>query len=163
MKRLFLLFLLLPFCAAAQNCNLQKEKDPYTKELKISTGFITLQGTSLSIDADSKEIDFFFTLSGEGKCFDYESMVMVIFEGGKLKTNFRNSGTVNCEGYFHFTFRNGPSASSILTNLSTKKVITLKFTGANKKETTLNLTEEQQKTFMELTACLVKEAKTLLK
>ena len=140
----------------------KKDKDPITNENKISTGFFALKGASLSIDADSKNIDFFFTLSGDGKCFDYESTVTAFFEGGRLKTNFRNSGTVNCEGYFHFTFRNGAGTPYTLVNLSSKKVITLKFSGTNKTETTLSLTPEQQQTLMNMTTCLVKEAKTLV-
>ena len=163
MRHIIAIALLLPLCTWAQDCKLSRETDPYTKETKISTGFITLQNASLSIDADSKEIDFFFTLNGEGKCFDYESSVMVIFEGGKLKTSFRNSGTVNCDGYFHFTFRNGTTTPSTLLNISTKKILSLKFTGTNKAETTLNLTGEQKQILMDLTACLVKEAKTLVK
>lgn len=162
MKRFFLFLLLIPFCTTAQDCNLQKDKDPITSENRISTGFIPLKNASLSIDADSKNVDFFFSLSGDGKCFDYESTVTAFFEGGKLKTNFRNSGTVNCEGYFHFTFRNGTGTPYTLVNLSSKKVITLKFAGTNKTETTLTLTADQQQLLMNLAACLVKEAKTLL-
>ncbi len=162
MRKSFLFLLLIPFFGSAQDCNLQKDKDPITSENKISTGFFALKGASLSIDADSKNIDFFFTLSGDGKCFDYESTVTAFFEGGRLKTNFKNSGTVNCEGYFHFTFRNGAGTAYTLVNLSSKKVITLKFSGTNKTETTLSLTREQQQTLMNMTTCLVKEAKTLV-
>jgi hypothetical protein len=163
MKQLFFLTLLLPFYGFAQDCNLPIEKDKYSDEMKVSTGFIALQGTSLSIEANSKEIDFFFTLTSTGKCFDYESFVTIIFEGGRLKTNYKNTGTVNCEGYFHFTFRNGTSTPSTLLNISTKKILTMKFMGTNKTETNLNLTAEQQQTLMALAACVIKEAKTLLK
>ncbi|MFI5133521.1 MAG: hypothetical protein ACHQEB_04250 [Chitinophagales bacterium] len=163
MKRLFFLILLLPFYALAQDCNLPIEKDQYSNELKVSSGFITLDRASLSIDADSKMIDFFFTLNGNGKCFDYESSVVLSFEGSKLKTNYKSSGTINCEGYFHFSFRNGTGTPSTLLNIATRKVLTMKFMGTNKTETNLALTDEQQQTLMELAACVIKEAKTLLK
>ncbi|HYM93577.1 MAG TPA: hypothetical protein VET23_05510 [Chitinophagaceae bacterium] len=162
MKIFFAALLFFSFPAFSQNCNLQKEKDPITNEPKISTGFFDLQGASVSIDADSKNIDFFFTLNNSGKCFDYESSVTVFFEGGHLKTTLRNSGTVNCEGYFHFTFRNTASSPAMLTNLSAKKVISLKFTGTNKTETTVTPTAEQQQTLMALTTCIINESKTLL-
>jgi hypothetical protein len=121
-----------------------------------------LQTATLSIDADSKNIDFFFTVDNSGKCFDYGSTVLINFEGGRLKMTLRNSGTVNCEGYFHCTFRNGPSTPTQLVNLSTKKVVSLKFIGTNKVETSITLVPQQQQLLMDLTACMIKESKTLL-
>lgn len=162
MKSLCLGLLFFSAKCFSQDCDLQKEKDPVTNEPKISTGFFDLQNTSLSIDADSKNIDFFFTLNNTGKCFDYESSVQILFEGGRLKTTLKNSGTVNCEGYFHFSFRNVAGTPGMLTNLSTKKVISFKFSGTNKTETSITLTEEQQQKLMEITTCMINESKKLL-
>ena len=167
MKKLFTFLILLPVFSFGQDstaigCNLTKEKDKFTNEVTISTGFINLPYASLTIQATAKEIDFFFTLGGEGKCFDYESVVTIFFEGGKLKTNYKNSGTVNCDGYFHFSFRNGQTVSALLDRIAAKKIISMKFTGTLKKETTIELTPEQQQTIMNYTACVIKEAKTLL-
>jgi hypothetical protein len=117
---------------------------------------------SLTIQATAKEIDFFFTLSGEGKCFDYESVVNVIFEGGKVKTNYKSSGTVNCDGYFHFSFRNGATTSALLDRIATKKIISMKFIGTLKKETEIELTPEQQQAIMKYTTCIINESKKLL-
>lgn len=162
MKLLFPLLLFFSSQAISQDCPLQKENDPITNAPKITTGFFNLQTASLSIDADSKNIDFFFIVDNSGKCFDYASSVVINFEGGRLKTTLKNSGTVNCEGYFHFTFRNGPSTPSQLLNLSTKKVVSLKFIGTNKAETSITLVPQQQQLLMDLTACMIKESKTLL-
>ena len=162
MKLSFLVLLFFSVPAFSQDCNLQKDKDPITNLPKISTGFFNLQTATLSIDADSKNIDFFFTVDNSGKCFDYESSMVINFEGGRLKMTLRNSGTVNCEGYFHFTFRNGPSTPTQLMNLSTKKVVSMKFIGTNKTETSITLVPQQQQLLMDLTACMIKESKTLL-
>ncbi|MBS1920429.1 MAG: hypothetical protein JST17_09260 [Bacteroidetes bacterium] len=156
------MILFFSFRALSQDCNLQKENDPITNAPKISTGFFNLQLTTLSIDADSKNVDFFFTVDNSGKCFDYASSVVINFEGGKLKYTMRNSGTVNCEGYFHFTFRNGATTPTQLLNLSEKKVVSLKFLGTNKDETTVTLVPQQQELLMKLTACIIAESKTLL-
>ncbi|MEI9807948.1 MAG: hypothetical protein WDO16_08795 [Bacteroidota bacterium] len=59
MRYVYFILLLLPVCVSAQDeCGLKKTIDPYTKEVKLSTGLISLQGTSLSVEADSKEVDF---------------------------------------------------------------------------------------------------------
>ena len=72
MKYITLAFFLAPLFLSAQDtaatvCKLVKETDPYTRETKLSSGFISLQGASLTIDADNKEIDFFFAVPD--KCF----------------------------------------------------------------------------------------------
>ncbi|OQY96929.1 MAG: hypothetical protein B6D37_00070 [Sphingobacteriales bacterium UTBCD1] len=162
MRFLFLIVLFISFTAFSQDCKLQKDKDPITNVPKLSTGFFNLQIATLSIDADSKNIDFFFTVDNTGKCFDYNSLVVINFEGGKLRTTLKNSGTVNCEGYFHFTFRNGETTPSQLLNLSTKKVVSMKFSGTNNVMSTIMLNPEQQQLLMDLTACMINEAKTLL-
>lgn len=162
MKFLFLILLFFSAPAFSQECQLLKEKDPITNEPKISTGFFNLQIAALSIDADSKNIDFFFTVDNRSKCFDYSSTVVLHFEGGKLKITLRNSGTVNCEGYFHFTFRNSSGTPSQLLNLSTKKVVLITFNGTNKAVTTITPTPQQQQLLMDLTTCMISESKSLL-
>ena len=162
MKLSFFVLIFFSFRSFSQDCNLQKEKDPITNEPKLSTGFFNLQTATLSIDAGSKNIDFFFTVDNNGKCFDYGSSVVINFEGGRLKMTLRNSGTVNCEGYFHFTFPNGHYTPAQLLNLSTKKVVSMKFTGTNKAETSITLVPQQQQLLMNLTACMIKASKTLL-
>ena len=44
------------------------------------------------------------------------------------KGNFKNGGTTNCKGYFHFIFPNQQNLNVNLTNLSQKKIATLQFT-----------------------------------
>ena len=173
MKYLVPLICLLPLFTSAQqptqaagqpsvaNCKLVKETDPYTRETKLSSGFITLQGASLTIDADNKEIDFFFAISG--KCFNDASTVFIYFEGSKTKTTYRNSGSINCEGYFHFVFKNGITTPTVLKKLATQKTANFIFTGTDNKATTVSLLPDQQKTLMDIAACMIEESKTLIK
>lgn len=166
MKYAFLLCLLVSVAAGAQDCKLHKDIDPYTKETKLSTGFIYLTGASVTIDADSKEIDVLFSLEGPDKCFDNNSQAEIMFEGIKSKTSTRNSGSMNCEGLFHFTFRNSnASPTTLLQRMCTKKITQIIFTGNDKKQTktTILVDPETQETLMNLANCLVNEAKTLVK
>jgi hypothetical protein len=163
MKHLLTIILFLPLLSFSQDCKLRQEKDPYTKEAKLSSGFISLQGGSVTIDADNKEIDYFFTLTGADKCFTEASSVIIYFEGTKSKATFRNAGGMNCDGYFHFKFRNVASTHSTMKRLATLNVEQLIFTGNNKKETIITLLPEQQKMLKDFSACMVTESKTLIK
>ena len=161
MKYCLGLLILLPFYAFAQDCKLKTRKDPYTREIRVSSGFIQLGETQVSIEASKSEIDFMFSL-GSGKCFDDASTAAVFFDGTKLKTNFKNNGTMNCDGLFHFTFRNTNPAPSSLQNFVTKKITSIRFKDNTKKETSVTLTVEQQQTLTTLTSCIINEAKKLL-
>ncbi len=168
MKQLLFLALLFPLFSAAQEpvatgCKLNKETDPYTKETKLSTGFIFLDGGSVTIDADSREIDVLFSIEGADKCYDNNSMAAIFFEGTKTKLSSRNGGTMNCEGLFHFTFKNTVSPSTILQRMMTQKITHIIFTGNNKKETKVEIGPTEQQALMTLATCLVNEAKTLVK
>src|SRR6476646_4657189 len=107
MKYCFVLLLLSPFLLSAQDCSLKTTKDPYTREIKVTTGLISLNDAQYSIQATKTEIDF---------------IVSVFFEGTRLKSNFKNGGTTNCDGLFHITFRNTNPMQSALSNLGTKKI-----------------------------------------
>jgi hypothetical protein len=161
MKYCCVLLLLSPFFLFAQDCKLKTQKDPYTREIKISTGFIQLGGGQVSIEASKSEVDFMFVL-GTGKCFDDASTAAVFFEGTRLKTNFKNNGTMNCDGLFHFTFRNTNPTASALQNLITKKITSIRFKDNTKKESSVLLTAEQQQTLMNLAGCVINDAKKLL-
>lgn len=163
MKYIVIILLLLPIIAAAQECKLNKDTDPFTKETKLSTGFIRLQNASVTVDADKAEIDFFFSVNGSDKCFDNNSVAAVFFEGTKAKSTYRNSGSMNCDGFFHFTFKNTAGTASMLQKLSTQKISSIFFTGNNKTETRIAFMPEQQQAMIQLTTCLINEAKTLLK
>ena len=160
MKYSLILFLLLPFFSRSQDCNLKTSKDPYTKELKLSTGLITLNNGQYSIEATKSEIDFMFSL--EEKCFDDASTASIFFEGTKTKTNLKNTGTMNCDGLFHFSFRNTNSSPSSLINLGKKKITAIRFKDNTNKETSISLTEQQQQTLMDLINCVASESKKLL-
>jgi len=168
MKRLFFLLAFLPLAAAAQDCGVKKEVDQFTQQPRFTTGFIPFgQGLNrflLSVDATKAEVDFFFALNSgsEGKCFNESSQTVVSYEGTKLKATFKNTGSMNCEGNFHFTFRNTTATPSALNRLATIKIDSFKWVDSNKKEYIYELTEQEQTLLMERIACLVKEAKTLL-
>ena len=163
MKYLLGLFLLAPFFLHAQDCKLNKETDPYTKETKLSTGFIFLQGASVTIDADSKEIDVLFSVEGVDKCFDNNSTAILIFENSKVKTTLRNNGTMNCEGLFHFIFKNSPATISNLKKITTQKITQITFVNSSKKPTVVTLAPADQQSLVTLANCLVTDAKALIK
>jgi hypothetical protein len=167
MKYILALMLFFPLLLTAQdttavNCKLNRETDPFTKEVKISTGFIPLDGGSVTIDATKAEIDFLFSIEGVDRCFDNNSTAFIFFEGTKLKLTARNGGSMNCEGLFHFIYRNTGSLPSVLTKMTTEKVNHIVFTGNNKKESTITLSAVDQQLYMTLATCLVNEAKTLI-
>lgn len=168
MIKVFTLLLLTPFFALAQdstaiNCKLINSTDPYTKETKLSTGFIYLKGASVTIDADSKEIDVLFSIEGIDKCFDNNSTAAIFFEGVKTKMTSRNGGTMNCEGLFHFIFRNTALTTTILQKMMTQKINHIVFTGNGKKESIVTVKPETQQQLMDQATCLVNEAKSLIK
>lgn len=162
MKKIFWFVLLLPFIGTAQDCKLIRETDLFTKESKISTGFIFVNGGSLTIDADKKELVVLFSINGAGKCFDNNSTAIIMFDGLKSKTSARNGGTMNCEGLFQFVFRNTTSTTTLLQRLMTYKVTSIVFTDSKKKESTLTVAPADQDVIMKMAACLVTESKTLL-
>lgn len=163
MKCIFLICLFFSVVASAQECKLIRETDPYTKETRLSTGFIFVSGGSVTVDADSKEIDVLFSITGTDKCFDNNSTAVIFFEGSKVKTSLRNSGTMNCEGLFHFIFKNSVNTTSVLKKITTQKVTHIIFTGNGKKETSLTISPVQQEVLMKLANCLVTDAKALIK
>jgi hypothetical protein len=168
MKKLLLLASALPLFAVAQDCKLKKTVDPYTKETKLSTGFVPItmgsSGVSLSVDVNAKEINFlfFFPNAGESKCFDESSSAIAIYEGERIRTNFKNTGAMNCEGYFQMSFRNVPVTPSALDKLTTKKLSTIRFIGNKKDTTSVVLNDEQKLKLMSLVSCAVKESKSLI-
>ncbi|MER3464108.1 MAG: hypothetical protein C4329_06545 [Chitinophagaceae bacterium] len=168
MKKLLLATFLFPSLTFAQDCKLNKTTDPYTKQVKLSTGFFPLTSggnkVSMSIDIDPKEINFlfFFPNAGESKCFDDASSAIAIYEGERYRNNFKNTGAMNCEGYFQMSFRNLPVTPSNLDKLSTKKLSTIRFIGNKKDTTTVILTDEQKLKLMSMVGCAIKESKSLL-
>jgi hypothetical protein len=163
MKYQLIIFLLFPACLQAQECKVKRTTDPYTKEIQISTGFIQLDGASLSINADSKEIDFFFSMDGKEKCFSDASSAVVNYEGKKMKATFKSNGPVNCDGIFHIIFKNAAAEPALLQRLITQKITSIQFNGNNKLQITVTISEEQQHAIMTKADCLMKEAKTLIK
>ncbi|MBS1608518.1 MAG: hypothetical protein JSS70_07135 [Bacteroidetes bacterium] len=164
MKTILFAIALLPLAAPAQDCIIKKETDQFTREMKVSTGYIPLQSSSISVDADKREFDFFFTIEGIDKCFDDQSTVVIMFEGSKQKNTFRNSGSTNCEGLFHFTVRNGPETPFAVKRFLTIKTTQFIFTVNNsQKPVIVTLTAAQQEAFMKAMNCLAPEAKALVK
>jgi len=167
MKTFFTVLLILPlFCTAQDSCKLKKETDPFSHQTKITTGFIAFPTNGLqlniSIDATSTEIDFFLWIKNDGKCFDDQSTAQVNYEGDRLKANLKNTGSMNCEGAFHFTFRNTPANPGTLERMTQKKIASIKLTNA-KIITDISFNEEQKQQLMRMIGCVVRESKTLIK
>jgi hypothetical protein len=166
MKHSLISLLMFPLWLGAQDCKLKKTTDPYTKEVQVSTGFMQFDGASLAINADSKEVDFFFSMDAKEKCFSDGSTIIVVYEGKKMKATFRNAGPVNCEGIFHIIFKNMAATPALLQRLITQKITSFQFfnnSSNNKPQSTVTLSEEQQQSFMTRADCLIKEGKTLVK
>ncbi len=165
MKLISLVLVLVSLLSASpvfsQDCKLLRETDPYTREAKLSTGFIALQNASVTIDADSKEIDFFFTLPD--KCFEDESTIFIFFEGTRTRTTYRNQGSMNCDGYFHFKYKNTESPNFVLKKLASMKVTQFVFLPRDKKEVTIALLPDQQEALMKAADCIIKEGNGLIK
>jgi hypothetical protein len=167
MKSIIVVLFLLPFFGFAQDsCQLKKDTDPFTHQTRISTGFVSFKNggldVSISIDATPADIDFFIWIKSD-KCFNDESTVQVNYEGDRLKANFKNTGSMNCEGAFHFNFRNVVNTPSNLQKLTTKKINSLHIVGDNKTVTDITFTEEQKAQLMRMAACVVRDSKTLIK
>ena len=167
MKKIIALFFFIPFFAFAQDtCKLKKETDPFTKQNRISTGFVPFIANgidlSISIDATATEIDFFIWIKNESKCFDDQSNAQVNYEGDKLKANFKNTGSMNCEGAFHFTFKNSVNTPSNLKRFTDKRITSIKITGNNKTVTDIVFNEEQKQKLLRMATCVVNESKALL-
>ena len=169
MKNSLLLGLLLvPFFAVAQDtCQLRKTTDAFTHETKISTGFVSFttgrSPLSISVDATSTDIDFFLWFTSDQKCFDEASTIQINFEGDRYKQNFKNTGSMNCQGAFHFTFKNMATTPSQLQRLLDKKVNSFHITGANKTVTDVNFSAEEKQKFARMVACVIRDSKTLIK
>ena len=167
MKILLSLLLSLPMLSSAQDtCHLKKETDPFSHVARVTSGIVPFVTNgikvSISIDATSTDIDFFIWITSEPKCFDDASTIQINYEGDRLKANFKNSGSMNCEGAFHFNFRNTPATPSNLERLTSKRISSMKLTNA-KVITDISFSPEQKQQFMRMAACVVREAKTLLK
>lgn len=167
MKHFIALLLLLPFSAFAQDCKVKKEIDKFSQKPKVTTGFFPLsEGMNrvlLSIEANSTEIDFFFSFgnSGESKCFDNSSTATILYDSTRLKSNYKNTGSMNCDGLFHFTFRNVPTLPSGLKKLATTKVGSIQLKGNNDMITEIPLTQKDKETLMQMVDCIIKEAPSL--
>jgi hypothetical protein len=160
MKFLFSLLFFIPLLLHAQDCSIKTEKDQFTQQERLTTGFMQFTNCRLSVTADPKELDFFIAVPN-GKCFDDASTLSIVFDDGRTKATFRNSGSMNCEGFFHFTLRNTPTSNSNLQRLETKKVRSFVLTNGNV-ITTILFNENQQQQLQTAVGCLSKEAKTLL-
>ena len=164
MKYIALLIILLPIFADAQECTLKNEKDRFNQDPRLTTGFISLGAGSdkflLSVSADKREVDYFFALDRSAMCFNDVSRVIVTFEG-KQKGNFKNGGTTNCKGYFHFIFPNQQNLNANLTNLSVKKIAAIQFTDTGNNKKIITLRPEDQDTIIKLTACVLAELEKL--
>lgn len=161
---LFPLFLWFPYFASPQECNLKNERDRYNQDPRLTTGFKALGAGSnkflLSVSAEKKEIDFFLALDKSTVCFTDMSRALITFEN-KQRASYRNGGTTNCKGYFHFIFPNQEKLNANLLALAEKKIQTIQFTDANNNKEILTLLPEDQDQFRQLAACILAELEKL--
>ena len=70
---------------------------------------------------------------------------------------------MNCEGLFHFIFKNTATTQNNLNRLGTQKINRIVFTTTSKTELTINIKPETQEQLMQHIHCLAEEAKKLIK
>jgi hypothetical protein len=87
---------------------------------------------------------------------------MIYFEGGKQKLSLRNGGTMNCEGLFHFIFRNGPTVNYQLKKMATMPISHMVFADRNEKTIPVTLSSQQQEKLRNALRCFTEEAPKLL-
>jgi len=168
MKKLIAAILFFPLFSIAQDCDLKDEKDQYNQDPRLTTGFKEfVKGPEefiFSVTADKTDVDLFFSLSkSNGICFDDYSRATIVFEGGKQRASFRNGGTTNCKGNFHFVFKNQESLPANLTNLTLKKIQSIQLTGNNEKKVELKPSSEEQELLKQMITCVVNELENLRK
>lgn len=164
MKLIILFITLISLTAAAQDCTLKNEKDRFNQDPRLTTGFVSLGAGNdkflLSISADKREVDYFFALDNSTMCFDDYSRVMITFDN-KSRGNYKNGGTTNCRGYFHFIFPNQERLNPSLSYLSQKKIATIQFSDRENNKKILTLRPEDQEKIVQLSNCVMAELEKL--
>ncbi len=164
MKKIVSVFLLFPIFLKAQECKLISETDPFTKQIRLSSGFVYVDGGSVSIDADNKEVIVLFSVENADKCFDDNTTLEIFFEGIKSKTTARTQSTMNCEGLVQLVFRNtAGTPTTMLQRISTKKIVSINFIREKKKAIVFTPGPKEQEQIMALANCVVTEGKKLIK
>jgi hypothetical protein len=165
MKKWMLLLALLPSFAFAQECKIRKEIDQFSQLPKLTSGMVKFDTDvpfQLSTDATKTDITLLFLVknSGDSKCFDDESTLVLTFEGNKSKQTLRNNGPMNCDGYFHLNYRNS-ATSTQMKRLTTQKITSMTFI-SGKTQTIINLNEQQRAQLQTMMSCISTQAPTLL-
>lgn len=165
MKKWILLLAFLPLFAFAQECKIRKEIDQFSQLPKLTSGMVKFDTSvpfQLSTDATKTDITFLFLIQGgaDGKCFDDESTLVLTFEGNKSKQTLRNTGPMNCNGYFHLNYRNS-ATSTQMKRLTTQKITSMTFING-KTQTIINLNELQRAQLQTMMSCISIQAPTLL-
>ena len=168
MKYIFSLLLVFPLFARCQDCSLKKETDKFSQQPHLTSGLVPFKAMKnpfdLSVEVTPTDIDILFSLNGYGdsKCFDDASTLTVQFDSTRTKLFLRNSGSMNCDGNFHLSFRNTATPNYNLQRLSNFKINTLRFTN-DKIVSEVLLTPEQKQLFQRIIACIISQAPTLIK
>lgn len=159
------LLVIFPCIIFAQDCDLKDEKDRFNQDPRLTTGFKTLGAGRdkflISITADKTEIDIFIALENSGLCFTDISRATVYFEGGKQRSTYKNGGTSNCQGNFHFNFRNQEPLHTSLTQLATKKVVSIQFQLPENQKREFALRPEDSDALLNMASCIMDQLASL--
>ena len=160
MKYILIVLFLFPLISFSQDCSLKNEKDRFNQDPRLTTGFKSLGAGAdkflLSVSADKKEVDYFFALDNSAMCFNDYARATVSFDN-KQKGIYRNGGTTNCKGYFHFIFPNQENLNGNLTKLSLYKVVNIQFANAENVKKIITLLPEDQEEIIKMTGCVLAE------
>lgn len=156
-----LAFLFMPLFSFSQDCRLKDVKDAFNQDPRLTTGFKTFgEGNNMfmvSVSADKREIDVFFALTESPACYDEFSRAVLIYEGGKQKNTFKNGGTRNCKGYFHFIFKNSETLHTSLKNLASRKVIRMEITANDDSKKVIEIDEKDQVIIQSMINCVLEQ------
>lgn len=158
MRILLTLLCILPLAALSQDCTLRRNTNDVITQPNVSTGFIQLQGGKVNISGTKTEIEFFFIVDkGKTACFSDDSPSNIAFEGMRMQTRIRNSGTTNCEGVYNMIFKTATSIPGNLQRMTERKVTSFIFTDRNEKQINVMLTAKQQELLMKVIKCIIEE------
>jgi hypothetical protein len=77
--------------------------------------------------------------------------------------NYKNGGTTNCKGYFHFIFKNQETLPTNLKNLAEKKIVSIQFISTTNTKEDVILRPEDQDLIMKMTNCVLAQLADLRK
>jgi hypothetical protein len=165
--RKVLLFLLVPFFAYSQNCDLllKKKTDELTNAVTLSskTEMVIVnkektKGFTSMFSGDTQSFMWFFEVIGGGDCIDKQARISFFFDNGD-QVNYLSSDKFNCEKQASILFML-PQDTTDLIRLSSESLKGMKIE-TYKSVVSLIFTDQQKKIVKGNFKCAIDKLKTL--